>query len=374
MADRELANVLNSGEVTNYQKGGTDIGDKLLSSDEIDTKLAPYAKTDGTTPVSLMRWTPTDPTTVSYVESTTYYNQYAGTFDIKGKYSDVTLQTGREVHIEVVNNTGVTITNGKPVRHNGVATATPPGGVPTPMPQITLAQADSFVNARILGVTTHDIPTGQTGLITSFGEVSGLDTSTFTVGVPLYLSSTVAGGITETPQDILSQIGGALTQDATTGRLFTSIENTINLPVAIGALGRNTVQVFSLNGTATNFDNFTAGDGVINTVTPASGIITITNAGWHEFTFSMSGSVDDEEEDIFFELYDATNATILGTRRINTGRSSTPSDVAFSPNFSTLIDIPMDNTSVLIRVRSDGTSLDLTVDTTQFYSKSIHIR
>lgn len=358
---------------------GNDVEAKLTTAfNNIDTDVSTLGselnQKEDVGAKSTIQHIPQDPSSVPYVRGTTYYNGATGTLDIKGEYPDVTLQIGNELHMEVFNNSGSTIPNGTPVRHNGVATATPPNGSPTAMPQVLPAQANSFTNARILGVTTHDIPTGQTGIITTFGEVSGVDTSSFATGVPLYLSDTVAGGITETPPDILTQVGGALTQDALTGRLFVSLENTINLPVTIGSLGRQTAITYSLNGTSTNIDNFTQGGEVIDSVTPVAGTITIANEGWYEFTFSMSGAVDDEEEDVFFELYDATNAVILSTRRVNSGRSSTPSDVAFSPSFTTLVEITSAPASVLIRARTDGTNLDMDVDTMQFYSKSIHIR
>ena len=96
---------------------------------------------------------------------------------MQGKYPGVTLQVGREQHMEVVNDTVDVIPNGSVVTQAGVVSG---------VPSIKLAIADTFDNARILGVATHAIGIGETGIITTFGEVNGLNSLGVTTGVPLF--------------------------------------------------------------------------------------------------------------------------------------------------------------------------------------------
>ena len=346
------------GQITGTLSNQVDLNSRFLTNESAISSLQAPVFTG---------YTPQASKPVGAVEGSVYFNSDKQALTVITDVPNFEHNLGQELTIPVVNRTGVTIPNGKPVAHDGV-------DITTGKVRIRLAQADTFINARVLGMTTHEMVANAEGVITKSGSINDIDTSSLSIGVPIYLSATEAGGFTETPPDILTQLGGVLVQDALVGSFQVEIENAINLPVAVGALGRGTTDVFPLNGTPTNIDNFEEGDGVINTVIPASGVITIANAGWHEFTFSMSGSVNDEEEDIYFELYDATNNDVIGSRRENTGRSSTPADVAFSPDFTTLIDVPASNTDIIIRAYTDGTSLNMTVDSMQFYSKSIHIR
>ena len=117
---------------------------------------------------------------------------------------DVTLQVGQETYIRVVNKTGVPVLNGQAVYIDGAQ-----GNRPT----IMLAQADDELTSHAVGLATHDIDDDQEGLITVFGSVSNYDTSGFAAGDILYLSPTVAGGLTNikpTGNDIVWEIGRAL--------------------------------------------------------------------------------------------------------------------------------------------------------------------
>jgi len=224
MADRELSNALASGELSSIQLGGVTTEEKVLKKSEIDEVHETIVNVDAidtrVTAVEAPTSIPFTPTTTpAHVEGQIYYNNDTGTIDVHGAYSDVTLQIGREQHIEVVNNTGALIPNGAACRHDGVS-----GG----KTQVALAIANSFTNAIILGIATHDIANGATGILTTFGIINGLDTSLAQVGVPLYLSDTIAGTYSETPPDILTQVGGALTSDALNGQVFVPLEKNIS--------------------------------------------------------------------------------------------------------------------------------------------------
>ncbi len=95
--------------------------------------------------------------------------------------SAVALQVGQETWVRVRNDTGSTIVNGRAVYISGAS-----GGVP----QITLANAGAQATAAMVGLATEDIATGTIGFVTIDGVVRGIDTSAFSVGATLYLSTT----------------------------------------------------------------------------------------------------------------------------------------------------------------------------------------
>jgi len=281
---RELQTINSSGELNNHQLGGVNSTDKVLTSAEVDAKvkvtddkLVDYVKKDGTVTITkeLFEELIAAP---AYANGNLYSKD--GVLNYQGQYDDVTLQIGQEMHMEVINNTGVPILNGKAVTNNGVS-----GGIP----QIKLAQADTFANAIILGVATHDIAHGSKGIITTGGVIHDLDTSTTTLGVPLYLSAIDAGDWVETPPDIVSQIGGALIQDASIGELFVNRRNNIVLPNVIGLLQKQaTGGIYNLTAIAQNIENY-ATDGNIGVIVDLpNGTIQVPIDGFYSGSFSTT--------------------------------------------------------------------------------------
>jgi hypothetical protein len=57
---------------------------------------------------------------------------------------------------------------------------------------------DPQIVEKTVGITTQLIPDGEVGFVTTYGEVRGLDTSSWSVGETLYVSPTVDGGLTST--------------------------------------------------------------------------------------------------------------------------------------------------------------------------------
>jgi hypothetical protein len=86
---------------------------------------------------------------------------------------------------EVRNATGSTLLKGTPVYINGAI-----GQLPT----VTMAKADSDAHsAQTLGVMTADLANNSNGYVTIIGFVEDLDTSAYTDGQQLYLSTTTYG-------------------------------------------------------------------------------------------------------------------------------------------------------------------------------------
>lgn len=100
------------------------------------------------------------------------------------------LQIGEEELLYAVNRTGATITNGQVV----VVSGSKGNRV-----VVSLAQAQaSDIPYQLVAVATHAVPNNGTGYFTRSGLVRELNTSSFSEGDILYLSS-VAGAMTNTP-------------------------------------------------------------------------------------------------------------------------------------------------------------------------------
>ena len=155
-------------------------------------------------------------------EGTLTWNAQEATMDLQS--GGVTYQIGQEIAPLVRNSTGVTITNGTPVRFSG--TLGNSGRI-----LIAPAIADGTIpSSYILGVATEDIINGADGHITWFGKVRGIDTSgtpygqVWADGDIIYVSATTAGWLTNVkPQAPSLQIfiGAVVNAHSSNGTLFT---------------------------------------------------------------------------------------------------------------------------------------------------------
>ena len=110
------------------------------------------------------------------------WNSVDGTFDI-GLLNGVTLQAGQEMHF--YGKATEAISNGNAVMFAGVQGD-----------HILIAKADAVtINTNpeyFMGVATQDFSTNDFGYVTAFGNVRGIDTSTYSLGDILYYDSTSA--------------------------------------------------------------------------------------------------------------------------------------------------------------------------------------
>lgn len=359
MADRDLQVVMSSGELSGMNTGGTASDNAIKNKGEND---AIYQDLAGENAIIKTKYTPQG-SAPSYVEGQVFYNDTNGTFDIQGAYADVTLQAGREMHMEVVNNSGGDILNGQICTHDGVF-----GG----LPEIKLAQADTFDNARILGVATHSIADGEKGIITTFGEVNGLNTLGVTTGVPLFLSATTPGAFVETAPSIVSRVGGVIIADASNGRLFVYIINNKNLPSVFGGIKGQTSgnETYSLTTTAQDIINYDAESSIVLDVTPLTGIITLSNDGQYrsQFTAAITFVSSTSTRSITIELYDITGSTILFSYVKNMPRDATEDSLSFNWPSDELV-----GNSRKMRIKA-SVAMDVTFNNISFDMSSINIR
>lgn len=167
------------------------------------------------------------PTVGGHVEGKVYYDNSVKAMTVLNAEADIALQVGFENWIRVYNNTGSAITDGQVVYVTGQEAT-------ESRLTIALAQADDEATSTVLGVTTHEIENGTWGYVTQFGDVNDLNLSSFSNGDPVWLSSTVAGGLTDTePKSPNTSvfIGYVADNDIATGRLFvTAFGNTGSVP------------------------------------------------------------------------------------------------------------------------------------------------
>jgi len=127
--------------------------------------------------------------TVSGYETGRFYwnsDEETMNLDLTG---DVTLQLGQEQHYHVINQTGGTINNGEVVYVAGVS---------SDLISVDKFIADDTIDPELaIGIATEDIADTETGFITSFGKVRGINTTGFTVGDVVWASTDTAGGFTQ---------------------------------------------------------------------------------------------------------------------------------------------------------------------------------
>lgn len=141
-------------------------------------------------------------------ESLTFYNDE----------SDISLQIGQEQWLRVRNSSGATIVDGKAVYISG-------NHAGTGLPEITLAKADAAATSMVVGLSTHDIENNTIGYVTVQGKVNDVDTSAFSNGDEIFLSTTVAGDLTNIkplhPNEIVS-LGVITKSNPTNGNIAVS--------------------------------------------------------------------------------------------------------------------------------------------------------
>ena len=132
------------------------------------------------------------------------WNNQEKTLDLVTGSDNVTVQLGQEVVLYARNNSGATLSDGNVVMISGSQ-----GNNPT----ISLAQANTVENARkTIGVVTQIIPNNSNGFVTLIGKVRDLvlDNGTYSEGDVVYLSDTVAGGLTAVEPAIKVEVGHVL--------------------------------------------------------------------------------------------------------------------------------------------------------------------
>jgi hypothetical protein len=138
-----------------------------------------------------------------------------GTVDYATIWTDNSAET---LTVRATNKTGSTLNKGAVVRINGAQ-----GQRPT----IALAQGNSGSSADgVIGILLATLANNATGLVCTAGLAKRLDTSAYTEGVKLFLSPSVAGGLTPTrpsAPDHAVAVGIVSHSSATTGSIEVNV-------------------------------------------------------------------------------------------------------------------------------------------------------
>ena len=308
-------------------------------------------------------FTPQDEAT-THVEGRVYYDNIEKTLSVQSEIEGTTLNIGQEQYMKVINNTGVLIDEGTAVRADNVDAI-------AELAQIVPALADTIEHARILGVVTNPIADGESGYVTTFGKVNGLDTDTLTVGLPLYLSDTVAGTYSTVPpaSGLLTQVGGCLVSDLLVGTVLVRVQNTIALPTLFSVM-QTTSMTPTMSSTHQEIKPFATGTALGPDQSLTLGTMTLPNVGWYRWSMAMTitmASASAGGDLIQVELFDLTNSTVLGATSLTIDNTNlTGSRSVAIPFVTTAVDDVL-----VMRVWSADSTAVLTFNSMSFDIESI---
>jgi trimeric autotransporter adhesin len=261
----------------------------------------------------------TSPTSAPTTAGSVFWDSGDGTPSVVLN-ANTSLQLGQESVALVYNGTGSTINKGQVVAVSGAQGQ---------RPSVVLADSDSeALSAPTLGIAAEAIANGAEGFVCTFGLVRGLNTSGFTAGQPIYLSST-AGAFTAThpvaPQHIVA-LGWVIKVNASSGEVFININNGWELDEL-----HNVLITSPVNGNTLIYDaaagvwenaSLSAGTGI--SITNGAGSITVTNSAPDQTVAltgagatSISGTYPNFTISSVNTTYSAATSTVAGLIELN---------------------------------------------------------
>ena len=228
-------------------------------------------------------------TTPATGEGTIYYDDEKNCHSTLSDITDVTFNIPLEQCTRVINKTGATITNGTPLGLDAPAATT---GLPT----LRVAIANTYENAKVHAIATHDIVNGAEAWVTTSGDIGDVNLvgvaelgQTLVTGQTLYLSAIDVGKMTHTPPNIVTKLGAFMTGESgvTQGTLSVFILSNMALPTVLGVVAGNTT-VLSLTGTPQVIGGFDSTDGIGVDTDILSGGLTTTQKGFYALNFIAS--------------------------------------------------------------------------------------
>lgn len=275
----------------------------------------------------------------TYVQGELVYDTNNESLTFYNNDSNISLQIGQEEWIRVKNVSGVTIPNGTPVYINGAS-----AGLPT----VALAKADTLTTAIGAGLATEAIANNAIGYITTIGVVHGIDTSAFTVGLPVYISAITAGLLTQTAPSAPNyryRIGIVTASDPIVGAIHVTPTT-----AAIGIGTSNQMLGINTSGTTQEY----------KTVTVANGL-TVTFATPGQMAFGLSsvdaahGGTGNTSYTIGDILYASGSTALSKLPDVATGNALISGGITAIPNWGKIG--LATHVSGILPVTSGGTSL-----------------
>ena len=247
-----------------------------------------------------------------------------------GSTADLAVYSSPRLIAQVRNETGATLTKGTVVYINGAS-----GNKATVTK--ALATGDS-TSAQTFGLVFADILHNNNGYAILAGDIAGLDTSAFTAGQQLYLSSTTAGAYTSTKQyapNHLVYIGVVTRSHANQGSIEVRIQNGYEMDELhnVSAQSPSNGQVLIYNESTSLWEKHTLTDGTGITITEGAGSITITNSAPDQ-TVSLTGAGTTSISGTYPNFTVTSNDQYTGTVTSVTGTSPVASSGGATPAIS----------------------------------------
>jgi len=249
----------------------------------------------------------------SYLAGGLYFDNVSQSPTFLNSISSISLQIGQENWIRVRNNSGSTINNGRAVYITGAISG-------QDLPTIGLAIATTTSTSALVGVATHDIANNGEGFVTSAGVVHGIDTSAYSAGQRVWLSTASAGFFQVTdpaPPNFSVFVGYVLDVGSTTGSLLLTI-------IRVGSSGVPFKNPMTLAGQLI----VSSGAGVAAVVTYGQGVLT-TSSGSYVPTWSRAVPVT---MGTFDAAAASANGAVLGTNSLFLQSASTTNPGLVSSN------------------------------------------
>lgn len=213
------------------------------------------------------------------------WNDTDGTLDLGMKGGNVTQQIGEESFVRARNNTGSTLLDGMVVRLTGsIGTRA----------TVALAQANTQVDSSsVIGLLTEDIANNDEGFVTTYGLVRNLNTSALTEGGLVYLSATIAGGLTSTAPNGPNHrivVGICVRSHVNMGSILVGVQDAGELSGLsdVSISSPTDGQILKYDGVAQVWENAAAS---VDLATGVTGILPVANGGTGVTTATGSGSV-----------------------------------------------------------------------------------
>ena len=158
----------------------------------------------------------------AYKEGRIWYDSIHKTINYYSDDSDVIHEVGLEEHQRVYNNTGSTISKGKPLYFSGNYTA---GDID--VPTVGLADATDVNAYNAQGLAASDIPNNSYGYCIIAGQLDGVDTSGLSAGANFFVGLTPGAVQNASPvyPNFPMCLGWVVNSDATDGILLVNQQN-----------------------------------------------------------------------------------------------------------------------------------------------------
>lgn len=161
---------------------------------------------------------------IPYREGALWYDNIHKTLNFWGDDSGVVHEIGIEEHQRVYNNTGSTISKGKPLYFSGNYA---PGGDILAVPTVGLADATDVNAYNAQGLAAGDIPNNSYGYIIISGQIDGLDTSALNAGTNFFVG--LGPGLTQNASPLYPNfpmcLGWVVNSDSSDGVLLVNQQN-----------------------------------------------------------------------------------------------------------------------------------------------------